>query len=226
MIYITGDTHGSTDISKLNTKNFPEGNNLTKDDYVIVLGDFGLVWDNSKTDLYWRKWLDSKPWTTLFIDGNHENFNLLYEFPMVDKLGGKLRQISESIYHIPRGEIIKIEDKTFFGFGGARSIDKVYRKENISWWKQEEPSKAEMDYGVSNLENVNFKVDYVLTHTCPNEILGWVINNNKTCDSTERYLSFIDFELICHKWFFGHFHKDKLDIKGKYNCLYKEIIKL
>ena len=32
MIYITGDTHGEIDISKLNSKNFPQGNSLTKDD--------------------------------------------------------------------------------------------------------------------------------------------------------------------------------------------------
>ena len=36
MIYITGDTHGEIDISKLASKNFPRGNSLTKDDYVII----------------------------------------------------------------------------------------------------------------------------------------------------------------------------------------------
>ena len=46
MIFITGDTHGEIDIAKLNSKNFPQGNDLTKNDYVIILGDFGFIWKN------------------------------------------------------------------------------------------------------------------------------------------------------------------------------------
>lgn len=43
MVYITGDTHGcSKDISKLNNKCFVEGKTLSKEDYIIILGDFGL----------------------------------------------------------------------------------------------------------------------------------------------------------------------------------------
>ncbi len=38
-IFFTGDIHGSIDIQKLNATNFPEGKNLTKDDYVIICGD-------------------------------------------------------------------------------------------------------------------------------------------------------------------------------------------
>ena len=73
MIYITGDTHGEIDIGKLSSKNFPQGNSLTKDDYIIILGDFGFIWKNEsdKTEEYWMKWFKNKPWTTLFIDGNH-----------------------------------------------------------------------------------------------------------------------------------------------------------
>ena len=81
MILITGDIHGSHDISKLdNTKN-PIFKKLTKEDYLIICGDFGLVWYNDMADTLWRTWLDEKPFTTLFVDGNHENFDLLYEFP-------------------------------------------------------------------------------------------------------------------------------------------------
>ena len=45
MIYITGDTHIPIDIKKLNTKNFSEQKTLTKEDYVIICGDFGGVWN-------------------------------------------------------------------------------------------------------------------------------------------------------------------------------------
>jgi len=74
MIYITGDTHIPIDISKLNAKNFPQQKLLDKDDYVIICGDFGGVWDESKEEMFWRNWLHERNFITLFVDGNHENF--------------------------------------------------------------------------------------------------------------------------------------------------------
>ena len=64
MIYVTGDIHGEVDISKLNTQNFSQAK---EGDYLIICGDFGLIWDikPSKNEEYWLKWLSKKPWTTL-----------------------------------------------------------------------------------------------------------------------------------------------------------------
>lgn len=78
MIFVTGDIHGHIDIHKLNTKGFPAQNTLSKKDYVIICGDFGLVWgrEYAKSDAYWQKWLEEKPFTTLFVDGNYENHNI------------------------------------------------------------------------------------------------------------------------------------------------------
>ena len=76
MIYITGDCHG--EFNKFSTAAFPEQKQMTKKDIVIVCGDFGGIWDtdkNSQHESYWLKWLDEKPFTTVFVDGNHENFS-------------------------------------------------------------------------------------------------------------------------------------------------------
>lgn len=132
MIYIFGDIHGEIEISKLNSKNFPESKTLTKNDYVIILGDFGLVWDKSNEEKYWLKWLDNKPFTTLFLDGNHENFDILYDYPIENFKGGKVHKISDSVYHLIRGEIFEINDKSIFVMGGAESYDKEYRVEGKS----------------------------------------------------------------------------------------------
>ena len=43
MIYVTGDTHG--DFERFREDIFPEQKTKTKDDYVIICGDFGGVWD-------------------------------------------------------------------------------------------------------------------------------------------------------------------------------------
>ena len=42
-IYITGDTHGDIDIHKLTADRWPEGLKLSRDDILIIAGDFGLV---------------------------------------------------------------------------------------------------------------------------------------------------------------------------------------
>lgn len=45
-IYVTGDIHAEPD--RFNTENFPEQKELTRDDYMIICGDFGLVWAEDK----------------------------------------------------------------------------------------------------------------------------------------------------------------------------------
>ena len=104
----------------------------------------------------------------LFLDGNHENFDLLNQYPVVDYLGGKAHKISENIYHLMRGEIFTIDGNKYFCMGGAESTDKEGRQEHISWWKEEIPSYAEMKHGMDNLEKHNWEVDYILTHCYTN----------------------------------------------------------
>lgn len=79
MIYITGDIHGSPE--RLGVHSFYEQKEMTRDDVVIICGDFGIVWEESgesASERYWLKWLEDKPFTTVFVCGNHENFDRLY----------------------------------------------------------------------------------------------------------------------------------------------------
>ena len=79
MIYITGDCHSN--FERFNTRNFPEQKEMTKDDYVIICGDFGGVWNKdgeSKMETSVLDWSDGKAFATLFVDGNRENFDRLY----------------------------------------------------------------------------------------------------------------------------------------------------
>lgn len=124
MIYITGDTHA--DFSRLEEDKFPIQSDMTKNDYVIICGDFGGVWNyivESMHEKQWIDWLDNKNFTTLFVDGNHENFERLYKYPVEAWHGGKVHKIRNSVIHLIRGEIYDIDNKKFFTFGGARSHD-------------------------------------------------------------------------------------------------------
>ena len=114
MIYITGDCHG--DFERFSKNIFPEQNEMTKDDYVIICGDFGGVWNKdteSPKEKWWLNWLQEKSFTTLFVDGNHENFDRLYNYRVEEWHGGKVHKIRPSVIHLMRGQIFTIDGKEF-----------------------------------------------------------------------------------------------------------------
>ena len=229
MIYITGDTHGTDDWEKLNTRNFSEQQFMHPDiDYVIIVGDFGGVWDGADYDAYVQKAYNKRNFTTLFIDGNHENHDLLDKHPVEEWHGGKVNKISDRIIHLMRGQVYTIDGIRFFAMGGAESTDKKYRKEGESWWAREMPSDEEYDEALKNLGKVNFKVDVVLTHCAPEEYIGKnipaVFNSDLSrilgCHmagvvdrSGNRLTKFLDSLITDHglkfnHWYFGHYHRD------------------
>ena len=93
-IFITGDTHG--DFTRFKKDIFYEQAELTKEDCVIITGDFGGIWDGSANERYWLDWLEKKPFTTLFVSGNHENYDLLAEYPVEEWCGGQVQKIRPS----------------------------------------------------------------------------------------------------------------------------------
>lgn len=233
-VYITGDTHGRMDIDKLFSANFDE-NGLTKDDYVIIVGDFGLIWDapgdtnphavlNEKT----IDWLDSKPWTTLFVDGNHENHDALAAYPVSTWHGGQVHFIRGSVIHLMRGEMFDIDGDRYFAMGGAASIDKDCRVPGISWWSSELPDDAEMQHAIDTLDAYGWTCDYMLTHDCPSDVkfeLGCRTGATYSMDSYSQWLQYLADNLSFSRWFFGHYHEDyaSLGIGGRCTALYDYI---
>lgn len=235
MIYVTGDTHGCPErLSENNIRNINKKYNIDfpvpgSGDTLIIAGDFGCVWNKSGKAEYWLDWLAEKPYTTVFCDGNHEDFNLLYSYPVKLWNGGLVHEIRPNIFHLMRGEIFTIEDKTFFIFGGAESVDRKYRTEGISWWKEEVCSADEIINAKHNLEKVNYTVDYVITHTSPKRFLynrGKFIFDKPifftTCPVME-FLSEIEPKMNYTKWFFGHFHKDLNNRNMKCRAIYTDL---
>lgn len=230
-IFITGDTHCPHDVNKLTSNFFEEGKELTKDDIVIICGDAGFVWDGSKEEQRWIDWISEKPWTTIYCDGNHEGHVLLNTYPITEFHGARVHKITDSLYHVLRGEVMNLNGKKFFFFGGGFSHDIEYRVENVSWWQEEMPVQSEIDNAIDNLNKVNNKVDYIITHDVPakiNLMLGYNEQNMKVYDS--KYVNLSSFlqniyEMIEFKdWFAGHYHIDsKID---KVQILYQCIVKI
>ncbi len=164
-IFVTGDTHGAQSLGfgsvdgfmpRLSSDAFPEQKTLDKGDYVVILGDFGGVWDTdrrsageSERERYALNWLEQKPFTTLFVPGNHENYDRLTGcqneallnswfyaalpqgekeklrrgYPAVPWRGGRVRQVRPSVLMLERGYVFELCGKTCFAFGGAASHD-------------------------------------------------------------------------------------------------------
>ena len=250
MVFVTGDCHAK--FNKFSTENFPEQKEMTRDDIVIVCGDFGL-WNDNNEERYWFKWLSEKNFTVVFVDGNHENFDRLYsdEFPIVDFHGGKAHKIRDNIYHLMRGYVFEFDGKKFFCFGGASSHDindgildranfdsdeeflatvrdwdkrwKMFRINHISWWKQELPTEDELAFGLQTLIRNGNKVDYIISHCCPQEVAS--LCGFHESDVLTQWFNTISHTVQFDKWYFGHYH-DNRKIMGKFILLYENIVRI
>lgn len=240
MIYLTGDTHGEIDVKKLSFHNWKESRELTRNDYLIILGDFGFPFfdeDIMKQKgqyaeyLYWIHWLAARPYTILWVDGNHDNFNYWEKQPIAEMFSGKVQPhpYAENIYHLMRGEVYKIDGKTFFAFGGASSHDKQYRTPNISWWEKELAQPDEKENALNNLAKHNYNVDFILSHTVPSSVINKFAEEKiilPITDDTSNFLENIKNKTNYKQWFSGHLHIEKYDKESKLQVLYNSIMSL
>lgn len=236
MIYLTGDLHGEHDMSKLNYFLEKDGASLTRDDYVIILGDFGMIWsadtkygylsDQIRLEEYFE---EKFPWTTLFIDGNHENFVHLKGFPSRKWGGSRANFLSEHCIWLRRGNIYTIDGNTFLTIGGAYSIDKAWRRPYISWWPDEAITRSDINKAKRSLAKHNNKVDYILTHCAPTPIHQTIASQEKFTHASkeesynEALLQEINVTANFKRWYFGHYHIDREFEDNKYMCLYQGI---
>ena len=229
--YVTGDIHGVIDIGKLTPEHWPFGQSLHRCDYLLIVGDFGLLWSDppSLEERYFLSWLDGQPWTTLFVDGNHENHDLLDSLPVTQWHGGNVHVVPgyPHIIHLMRGQVFNIGGTTFFTFGGAYSIDREGRIKGRTWFPEELPNEEEYAEGWRNLKKHGFEVDYILTHTAPAEIIdsmGYYAESDEE-DELRQYLQRVAENTEFRAWYFGHFHEDSFT-EDKFFCLYDDIIEL
>ncbi|RHP47223.1 metallophosphoesterase [Clostridium sp. AF32-12BH] len=251
-IYITGDTHGN--FERFLDPRFVKSMDVDKCDYMIVTGDFGgLFYGTQAEDALLDFLEDYVPFTLLFVDGNHENFDLLKNYPVETWHQGKVHFIRPHIIHLMRGNCYMIENRTFFVMGGARSVDVTdgifelddsrrlekiakleaegkywYRTKGLDWFEEELPSDDELQAGLEVLKSHENRVDYILTHAAPSMVAQYFSAGKFDKDKLTEYFEKLRKQVEFRTWYCGHYHVDEeFILEGKaYQILYHQIVKI
>ena len=208
-ILVTGDVHG--DILLL----LEMVRSIENDEMLFVTGDFGLFWFdiNSNSDKYTilNNMLESKNAYIVFVDGNHENHNFINRTEISEFCGAKCHKLLPRVIHIMRGVIVNIDGIKIFCFGGAYSVDRFWREKNKTYFEEELPNENEYDSGLNNLINADFKVDYIITHTCQRRLVKKLGQRHKAIEEIklQNYIQWIVDNVEYKKHYFGHWHMDK-----------------
>lgn len=203
MVYITGDLHG--DLSRFSA---PAMRKIRKGDTLIVCGDFGFIWSGGRKEQKILKKLGSLPYTVLFLDGRHENYELLAQYPITEWQGGRAQVIEGNLIHLMRGEIYTIEDESYFVFGGGETEEPEMRTAANTWWEEEMPTEEEMARGLQHLAQRDNRVTYILTHEPSGKASGYLVRGSRL-NGVRLYLNQIEERVIFKRWFFGCLHQDK-----------------
>ena len=223
--FVTGDTHGRLDriYSWIERMNFD-----SEDINVIIAGDAGICWrkDGRDMDAAIRKHEQYK-FHLWFIDGNHENFDILDSLPK-DENG--IVNLCNNLHYITRGSVIKFNNKTILCCGGADSIDRGFRTPHLNWWAQEQVTEEDIK---KCLSGDNY-YDYIITHCCPYSVfykytpslvtIPW-LDQSKIDHTSEHMLDAVAASIQCESWIFGHYHVD-IDLDSRYRCILNDFLEL
>nr|WP_319487440.1 metallophosphoesterase [uncultured Caproiciproducens sp.] len=218
MIYITGDTHG--EMCRFDSGQIRK---LKKGDTLIVCGDFGFIWDGGQKEEKSLKKLGKRKYNILFLDGTHENFDLLDQYPVTEWSGGQVQNISGNLYHLMRGQIFTIEGKKLFVFGGGETLEKQLRIAAGKWWEREMPSIEEMREGVKNLADADMAVDYIITHEPAPRVMSDTVNPKEKTNQLDSFFEQLVKQVKFSKWFFGSIHIDR-KITAKNYAVFNDVL--
>lgn len=152
MIVLVGDIHGFYKVVADTAKKYPYAE-------IIQVGDFGF-WPGL------RERYTPPPRKIYFIDGNHDDIGALvglspfeWENPV---------EIWPNAMYVPRGTVMELDGKTILFMGGAKSIDRAWRRKNSgvnAWFEDEVIRPRDQLHAVLSANGK--KIDLMVTHTPP-----------------------------------------------------------
>lgn len=215
MVLLTGDIHGEV----FRIQNIIERLRLTAADTIVILGDVGMnYYGNRKGDRHRKKRLNGFGVPMLCIHGNHEmRPETIESYREVQWHGGTVYVEDDypNLLFAKDGEVYDLDGQKSLIIGGAYSVDKWYRLQcDLEWFPDEQPSMEIKARVEKKLDELGWKIDSVLSHTCParyipTEAFLSGINQATVDHSTEDWLDTIAERLDYSRWYCGHWHIDK-----------------
>jgi len=209
VVLFAGDIHGNTEHAQW-VINHAFTNNCT---HIIALGDFGY-WAHTS---WGRKFLnfvareaEHRQIKFLWIDGNHENHDLLRELVGIHGSDKPINTPNEWLQYIPRGCRFTIGEVSYMGYGGAYSVDWKDRIEGQTWWRGELINPFHLD-SVSDEH-----VDVLLTHDAPYDNGQWITYKDDLPVSVaqRQYVKELLDKVQPVYHFCGHHHTRKMWVDG------------
>ncbi len=215
MIYITGDKHA--DFREVFY--FCYANKTTLDDILIVLGDAGINYYANEKDNELKESLNKYyPITFFCIHGNHEERPENIKTYKTKRFHDGLVYYEEeypNILFAKDGEVYNFNNHKALVIGGAYSVDKYFRlSKGYNWYESEQPNVETKNNIRTVLKRLNYKVDIILSHTCPykylpREMFLKGVDQSTVDNSTEYFLDEIEEKVDYNAWYCGHYHTDK-----------------
>ena len=217
MIYFTGDLHG--DKKRLEEKSIKR---LRRGDTLVVCGDFGFIWDGSPEEKKLLDWIGKRRYHVVFVEGTHDNLDLLAGYPVEEWNGGLTHRISGNLRHLIRGQAFRIEGKTLFAVGGGQSDDFAQREPGVTWWPQEMPTEEDLRAYWAAAEGLGLKMDYVVSHQAPTNIDSCITHRVCEVNYLTAFFDLLQRRCAFRGWYFGSYHQNKT-IPPHYHCLFNEV---
>lgn len=142
---------------------------------ILQLGDFGF-WEHLPDDTWLddcARHLERTERACIWIDGNHENHQLLRQRYGP---GGERHELTEDglwvirpgLYHAPRGHLWTMGGRSFMALGGAVSVDQRGRITGHSWWPEESITWDDVDRCLeAGSQLAGQRLDVLLSHDVP-----------------------------------------------------------
>lgn len=198
MIAVTGDTRG---IEALYVLSQDEAiRSMSKNDYLLVLGNCGIT--EAHTDFQENIQLyRDLPCSVMYLDGPHDDYDLLSDHPLFPWNGGMTQNISRYLIHLVRGQVFTMGGKRFLTMGGGTTPGRDETGMFYDWWPEQDIFPAELDAALENLDAVGGRVDYVFSCECPTSWKASVKGVRTPCsEALEKILAHADYG----HWFFSN----------------------
>ena len=208
-ILFVGDSHGNVSFIADAFK-FAKREGVTR---IVSVGDWGS-WPGKEGDYFFKFCSDRATATGIpfyVCRGNHDSPDRLEYADALSWTDEGHKEIAPNLYFLGRSGVWEWDGYRYAVCGGAYSIDKQWRRDGLSWWREEGITLGDLENLEAAMEEKVWDyVDILITHDAPTSLPVWD-GFIKDDPESERSRTMID---IAHKithpglQFAGHYHRN------------------